>query len=102
MCKRGFYNVEKGAMEDMCPVDVPKAVDAAHTGFLEGDKSPTGHKQGASVRFSTDDGNFRSVQDQASAWGQKGQRPYIIGRMALKRTSEQARPNSGYSMRELH
>lgn len=34
--------MEKGAMEDMCPVDVPKAVDAAHTGFWRAIKVPLG------------------------------------------------------------
>lgn len=52
-------------------------------------------RDSASVRFSTDDGNFRSMQDQASDWGQKDQKPYIIGRLVLKRISEKARPDSG-------
>lgn len=73
MCKRGFYNVEKEAMEDMCPVDVPKAVDAAHTGFLEGDKSPTGHRQG---------GTYLGLAERVGEYLLCGtQRPYVLVRM---------------------
>lgn len=41
-CKRGFYDVGEGAMEAVCSVDVPKAVDAARTRIRRAIKVPLG------------------------------------------------------------